>query len=70
VLVVDLDLWHDERPELGPLDRDVALVLLGLHDGRFAKAALRSGAAAYLLKDEAHSRLPAVLRELAAGLKR
>jgi DNA-binding NarL/FixJ family response regulator len=67
-LVVDADLWQDEQRDLGPRSSDVALVLLGLHDQRaYADAALRAGAAAYVVKDDAHARLSAVLRRLATG---
>ena len=62
-LVVDADLLEAGRAQLGPLPATTAIVVMGMDDSRWsAQRAVRDGAHAYVVKDDAHLSLPRVLR--------
>ena len=63
VVVVDADLLSDQHAALGPLASAVAIIATGMERHRAAtECAARRGAAGYVVKDQAHTELPAVLR--------
>ena len=67
VLVADDRLYGAEPAALGPLPTSAKIVVAGMDDGPGIRAYFeRKGAAAYVLKDEAHLRLPEVLSRLAS----
>jgi DNA-binding NarL/FixJ family response regulator len=63
VLVVDADLLAGHRDELGLLPAATTIIALGMerHPGA-ASLAVRHGASAYLVKDQAHTGLAELLR--------
>jgi DNA-binding NarL/FixJ family response regulator len=64
-LVVDARLLESDPHALGPIPTRTAVVGVGMDDHPGVAAHVcRRGAVAYVLKDEAHIRLPAVLRDL------
>jgi DNA-binding NarL/FixJ family response regulator len=72
VLVLDLSMpgepGLDAIPRLAAAHPDTAIVVLTMHDApAFARAALRRGAHAYVLKDAAGDELVTAVRRAAAG---
>ena len=62
LLLVDADLLADQRADLGPLPARTAIIALGMERHPEAAArARRLGAAAYFLKDQAHTVLSDLL---------
>jgi DNA-binding NarL/FixJ family response regulator len=67
VLVVDASLFSRDGRLLGPLPAPTAVVVAGMDDDpRIAAHFRREGALTYVIKDDAHNALPAVL----AGIRR
>lgn len=72
VLVLDITMGSDSAlwalPELLDASPQTRILLLTMHDDPgFARAAMRSGAHGYLLKDAAANELLTAVREVAAG---
>ena len=63
VVLADADLLADEQHALGPLSSAVKIVATGMERHHSAaSAATRRGASAWIVKDQAHTDLPALLR--------
>ena len=63
VVLVDANLLADEEHALGPLSSAATIVAIGMErHPTAARSAVGRGAAAYVVKDQAHLDLPAVLR--------
>jgi DNA-binding NarL/FixJ family response regulator len=68
VLVLDMRLFAGGRPTLGPLPAHTAIVVVGMSDAQaLAEDVLVRGAHAYVVKDQAHAVLAAVLRRAATA---
>ena len=68
VLLVDVELFEQDGHLIGARSASTAIIVAGMDsEPALAGYFLARGATAYVLKDEAHMRLPALLRQMRPG---